>query len=60
MNVVIIDNKASTSKEEDKKIEEQNKELSDLFYLKFKEHGVYRYCDVKDIFNQFDFFKEKN
>lgn len=59
MNIVIIDNKAATYKEEDKKIEE-HKELSDLFYLKFKEHGVYRYCDVKDIFNQFDFFKEKN
>ena len=54
------DNKAAASKEEDKKIEEKNKELSDLFYQTFKEEpGVYRYCDVKDIFNQFDFFKEK-
>lgn len=53
------DNKAAASKEEDKKIEEKNKELSDLFYSKFKEPGVYRYCDVKDIFDQFDFFKEK-
>ena len=47
------------SKEKNKKIDEKNKELSDLFYQSFKEPGVYCYRDVKDIFNQFDFFKEK-
>lgn len=53
------DNNAAASKEENKKIDEQNKELSDLFYSKFNEPGVYRYGDIKDIFDHFDFVKEK-
>lgn len=53
------DKDETDSKEKNKKIDERNKELSDLFYSKFKEPGVYRYCDVKDIFDQFDFLKVK-
>lgn len=53
------DKDETASKKKNKKIEEKNKELSELFYSKFKEPGVYRYCDVKDIFDQFDFLKVK-